>query len=146
MRYMSTPIGKFRNSMTKFLEKLEEWAKDNHEQAKALEKFKLSYDMGMRVNPRDSICFFIKTIEPYADHIMSGDDAYFLGNHIDVDDEYHDLSQQLKQWWPELENYQHEYIKNTFKLLLMLAAIAVRHEGLKTVINRYRSADNQLVY
>jgi len=143
---MTTPIGKFRNSMTKFLEKIEEWAISNNEQAKALEKFKINYDMGMKVNPRDSICFFITTIEPYADHIMRGDDEYFLGNHIEVDDEYHDLSQQLKQWWPELKDYQHVYIKNTFKLLLMLSAIAIRHEGLRTVINQYRTPDNQLIY
>jgi len=143
---MTTPIGKFRNSMTKFLEKLGEWAKSNHDQAIALEKFKLKYDMGMKVNPRGSISFFIDTIEPYADHIMRGDDTYFLRNHIKVDDEYHDLSQQLKQWWPELEEYQHTYIKNNFKLLLMLAAIAIRHEGLRTIINQYRTSDNQLVY
>lgn len=143
---MTTPIGKFRSSMSKFLDKLGEWAVGNREQQKELEKFKMKYDMGMKVNPRDSLQFFVEAIEPYADHIMQGDDEYFLGDHINVDDEYDALSQQLKVWWPGLEEHQKVYVKNTFKLLLMLAAIATRHEGLRGTINRYRSPDNQLVY
>lgn len=141
-----TPIGKFRDSMTKFLDKLDSWAKGNHEQQKELEKFKLKYNMGMKVNPRDSLAFFVETIEPYAEHILQGDDEYFLGDHVEVDDEYHSLSQQLKVWWPQLSDNQRNYIKKTFQLLLMQAAIAIGHQGLRVVINKYRTADNQLVY
>ena len=132
--------------MAKFLDKLDEWAQGNRDQQKELEKFKMKYDMGMRVNPRDSLLFFVDTIEPYADHIMQGDDEYFLCEHIEVDDEYNVLSQQLKLWWPELEDFQRNYVKKNFQLLLMLAAIATKHEGLRTVINRYRTPDNQLQY
>ena len=60
---MATPISKFRASMSKFLDKLEEWA--SHEQARELDKFKIKYEMGMKVNPRDSLTFFIECIEPY---------------------------------------------------------------------------------
>lgn len=143
---MTTPIGKFRDCMTKFLNRLEEWASNNPEQRKELEKFKMKYNMGMRVNPRDSLIFFVETVEPYADHILQGDDEYFFGDHIEVEDEYHSLSQQLKVWWPELTDNQRNYVKNTFKLLLMLAAIATRHDGLRQTINQYRTPDNQLVY
>lgn len=141
---MTTPIGKFRSCMTKFLDKLEEWA--NHDQMKALDKFKLKYNMGMKVNPRDSLVIFVDTLLPYADHIMKGDDEYFLNDHIEVEEEYHSLSQQLKTWWPALSDNQKNYIKNSFKLLLMLSAMATRNEELRNIINRYRTADNQLVY
>jgi hypothetical protein len=142
----TTPIGKFRDSMTKFLGKLGEWAQGNSMQSKELDKFKIKYDAGMKINPRGSLVFFVETIEPFAGHILEGDDEYFLGDHVDVEDEYHALSQQIKVWWPELEIHQRKYVKNTFKLLLMLAAIATRHEGLRAVINTYRTPDNQLVY
>jgi len=143
---MTTPISKFRSAMTKFLSKLDEWAKTNHHQQKELEKFKMKYDMGMRVNPRDSLAFFVETIEQHASHILKGDDEYFLGNHIDIDDEYNALNSQLKLWWPDLKDHQKNYIKNTFKLLLMLSAIAIKHEGLRKIINKYRTPDNQLIY
>ena len=140
----TTPISKFRKSMSGFLTKLRTWA--NRYQLKELEKFELKYNMGMKVNPRDSLLFFIETLEPYANHILKGDDEYFLREHIEVEDEYHSLSQQLKVWWPSLEQAQQNYIKTQFKLLLMLGAIATKHENLRTVINQYRDPDNQLVY
>jgi hypothetical protein len=141
-----TPIGKFRNSMTKFLGKLDEWALSDHVQKKEIEKFKIKYNMGMQANPRGSLVYFTQLIEPYAHHILQGDDDYFLGDHVDVDDEYHALSQQLKSWWPTLSDYQRNYVKKTFQLLLMQSAIATGHQGLRAVINQYRTPDNQLVY
>jgi hypothetical protein len=143
---MTTPIGKFRETMAKLLVKLEEWAQGNIQQEMELDKFKMKFNMGMKVNPRGSIEFFVTAIEPYADHILTGDDEYFLGAHIEVEDEYNGLSQQLKQWWPQLAEHQKNYVKKTFQLLLMQAAIATSHQGLRKVINRYRSADNQLNY
>ena len=141
---MTTSIGKFRKSMSIFLVKLREWA--NRNQLKELDKFELKYDMGMKVNPRSSLEFFVESIAPYADHILLGDDTYFLTQHIDVEDEYNVLSEQLKLWWPDLEDSQKNYIKNQFKLLLMLGAIAIQNEELICVINKYRDPSNQLVY
>lgn len=141
-----TPIGKFRKSMNNFLTKLDSWAVNDPEQKKQLEKFRMKYEMGMKANPRGSLEFFIEAIVPYADHIMKGDDEFFLHEHIAVDDEYNTLSQQLKTWWPELEDDQRNYVKNQFKLLLMLGAIATKNEPLRVVINRYRSPDSQLKY
>ena len=142
---MTTPIGKFRETMAKLLEKLEEWAQGNHQQEMELDKFKMKFNMGMKANPRGSTEFFVSAIEPYADHILTGNDEYFLSN-IEVEDEYDSLSQQLKTWWPQLAEHQRNYIKKMFQLLLMQAAIATSHQGLRKVINRYRSADNQLNY
>jgi hypothetical protein len=140
----TTPISKFRKSMSIFLGKLRSWA--DRDQLKELEKFELKYDMGMKVNPRDSLAFFMEALEPYADHILKGDDEYFLREHIEVEDEYHDLSQQLKVWWPTLEDSQHIFIKNQFKLLLMLGAIATKHQAIRAIINQYRDPANQLVF
>lgn len=105
----------------------------------------MKYDMGMKVNPRESITFFVDSIEPYADHIMRGDEEYFLREDL-ADDEYQDLSVQLKAWWPQLAENQRNYIKTQFKLLLMLGAIAVRNENIRHVINKYRDVDNPLRY
>jgi hypothetical protein len=141
----TTPISKFRNSMVKFLDKLDEWAEGNRHQQKELEKFRLKYDMTMKVNPRDSLIFFTDMIEEYADHILIGNEEFFLSE-IEIEEEDRALQKQLNIWWPDLENNQKQYIKNTFKLLLMLAAIATKHEGLREIINKHRSPDNQLVY
>lgn len=141
---MATPIGKFRKSMSIFLLKLREWA--NQDQLKELDKFELKYDMGMKVNPRNSLEYFVETLTPFADQILQGDDDYFLRENIEVDDEYNVLSEQIKSWWPELEDHQRNYIKTQFKLLLMLGAIATKNQDLKPVINRYRAPTNQLDY
>lgn len=144
MSTQMTPIGKFRKSMTIFLSKLRTWA--DKKQLKELDKFELKYNMGMKVNPRDSLNFFVETLEPYADHILRGDDAYFLKENIEVEDEYHDLSQQLKQWWPTLSEAQQKFIRDQFKILLMLGAIATKHQDIRVIINKYRHPDNQLVF
>lgn len=137
-------ISKFRQTMSSFLDKLRTWA--SREQLIEIEKFQIKYDMGMKVNPKDSLGFFINELLPYADHILQGDDEYFLRENIDVDDEYQRLSQQLKLWWPELKPPQQQYIKKQFQLLLMLGAIATKHEGMRTIINNYRDPSNPLIY
>lgn len=141
---MSTPIGKFRKSMSTFLLKLREWA--NQDQLKELDKFELKYDMGMKVNPRNSLEYFVDTLAPFASQILQGDDDYFLRENIEVDDEYNVLSEQIKSWWPELEDHQRNYIKTQFKLLLMLGAIATKNQELRVIINSYRAPNNQLSY
>jgi hypothetical protein len=140
----ATPIGKFRKAMDGFLDRLHGWA--NSEQQRELEKSRLKYELGMKVNPRVVLGLFIDHCEPYADQILRGDDEYFLREHIEVEDEFQDLIVQLKQWWPMLESSQHKYIKDQIKLLLMLGAIATRNENIRLVINKYRSVDNPLLY
>ena len=130
--------------MSKFLETLRSWA--DRTQLKELDKFQMKYDMGMKVNPRDSLQFFVDGIVEYADHILLGDDAYFIKEDLGVDDEYQNLSVQLKDWWPKFDVKQQNYIKGQFKLLLMLGAIATRDEKLRNVINKYRDVDNPLEY
>jgi hypothetical protein len=139
-----TPIAKFRKCMSTFLLKLKEWA--NRDQQKELDKFELKYDMGMNVNPRSALEYFIETIAPFADQILQGDAQYFLRENIEVDDEYNSLSEQIKLWWPEFDDQRRNYIKTQFKLLLMLGAIATKNQELKPIINSYRAQNNQLEY
>lgn len=139
-----TPIGKFRNCMKIFIDKLRSWA--DKDQLRALEKFEIKYNLAMKANPRGSLELFMEQLEPHADHILSGNDGYLMKGHVEVEDEYEALLQQIKVWWPTLEEVQQHYIKKQFQLLLMLGARAVKHEGLRQVINRYRDPSNPLVY
>lgn len=139
-----TPIGKFRECMDKLLARLETWATE--EQQRALAKFQGKYKLAMRANPRDTIGLFIDGMAPYAEYILEGDDEFFLGDTVQIDEEYAALGNQLKIWWPGLGEDQKDYVKKQFKLLLMLGAIAVHHEPLRQVINRYRDPSNPLVY
>ena len=70
-----SPIGKFRQRMDKFLNKLDTWA--NRAQKKELEKFRMKYDLGMKANPRDSLNYFMEGVALYGDQIMVGDDEFF---------------------------------------------------------------------
>jgi hypothetical protein len=141
---MTTPIGKFRERMDMFLKKLDSWA--TTEQRKELEKFRMKYDIGMRANPRDTLCYFLNEIEPHAHEIMTGDDEYFLGENINIEAESQVLGNQLKKWWPCLVDEKKNYIRDQFKLLLMLGAIATKHEPLREIINSYRDPTNPLIY
>ena len=139
-----TPIGKFRDRMNMFLNRLDSWA--TSEQAKELEKFRIKYDAGMKINPRDTVALFISSIEPYTVQIMEGDEAFFIETEFDVDPEYTVLCTQLRNWWPGLDEDTRRYVKDQFKLLLMLGAIALKHEPIREVINMYRDPNNPLIY
>lgn len=139
-----TPLGKVRRQMDTFIETLEEWATNS--QRRELEKFKLKFQAGMRTNPRGTVEFFCELVTDHADHIMEGNDAYFLGDGVSVNPEYAGLSNQLKSWWPELDEEQKTFVKKQFKLILMLSAIATKNEDLRLVINKYRDPSNPLLY
>ena len=141
---MVTPIGKFRERMDLLLKKLDTWA--TQEQKKELEKFRMKYDLGMRANPRDTLGYFLDEIEPHAHHIMIGNDEYFLEEDIVTEAESKVLGSQLKQWWPLLDEEKKRHVRDQFKLLLMLGAIAVKHEPLRLVINTYRDPSNPLLF
>ena len=141
---MATPISKFRKAMDGFLDKLVMWASD--EQQKELEKFRLKYEVGMKVNPREVLNLFMEHTEQYAEQILSGNDEYFLKEHLEVEDEFQDLIVQLKRWWPALDQVQQKFVKDQTKLLLMLGAIATKNEPIRLTINKFRAVDNPLLY
>lgn len=138
-----TPIGRFRAQMELLLNKLTSWA--SPEQQKELEKFRLKYDMGMRADPRGTLNYFIDGVKPYATHIMEGNDTFFLREDM-VYEENQPLSRQLQAWWPKLDERKKTYIKDQFKALLMLGAIATRDEELREIINMFRDPANPLTF
>lgn len=140
----STPVGKFRKVLQKFLEELKTWG--TPEQLKELSKYEYRIDIGMKVDAKGSVGLFIESIEPYAAHIMQGDDDYFMNGNLDVDSEYMKLQSQLREWWPNLDHDKRDIVRNKLKLLLMLGTIAVQHENLRQLINNYRDPTNPLKF
>lgn len=140
--------GKFKNVMKKLLKQLRSWAQqeNNRQQLKALDTYETKIDLGMSVDCRGSIGLFVDSIEPYAGHILSGDDSYFMYTNLDVDSEYMKLQSQLREWWPAFDDDQKDYVRKQIKLLVMLGTIIVKHEGLRQIINEYRDPSNPLMF
>jgi len=142
---MTTDIGKFREQLNKMIKYLESCIPND----KDLEKQKLKLELGMQANPRETIEMFINSIEPHADHILKGDDSYFISaspKDIGILSEYLKFAEKLKQLWLKLDSAQHEQVKRYFKLLLMLGAIVTKNESLRLIINKYRDPSNPLIY
>jgi len=131
-----TPIGKFRAKMDAFIKQLQSWSKSINK-SKELKKFQLKYDLGMRANPEYTVRHFLELIEPFAHQIMKGDEKYFL-DCVGADDWEDSLGAQLGNEWPDFTEEQRESVKNTVKLLLMLATIATKNENMRVIINQYR--------
>lgn len=140
--------GKFKNVMKKLLKQLRCWAKEdgNQQQLKALDTYETKIDMGMSVDCRGSIALFVDSIVPYAEHILSGNDSYFMDTKLEVESEYMKLQSQLREWWPAFDEEQKEFVRKQLKLLVMLGAIVDRNEELRQVINIYRDPGNPLVF
>lgn len=140
--------GKFKNVMKKLLKQLRTWAKEdcNKQQLKALDTYETKIDMGMSVDCRGSIGLFVDSVVPYAEHILEGNDSYFMDTDIEVESEYMKLQSQLREWWPAFDEDRKDYIRKQIKLLVMLGTIAVKHEELRQVINLYRDPGNPLVF
>ena len=141
---MSTPIAKFRSTMDNFLDEVTDWATSN-EQRQELEKFRLKYNTGMKITPRDTVGLFIEGVSEFADQIMEGNEDFFLNDAV-VPDDYAQLGTQLRLWWPDLPRERKDYAIKSFKLLLMLGAIATKNEQIRLVINKYRDPSNPLQF
>lgn len=142
---MSSDLGKFREQMNNLVKFLESCSPGNKE----LEKNKLKLETGMKYNPRATVELFVDSVTPHADHILRGDDEYFIridAAEMGVEGEYVQFANQLKTLWTKLNDEQHDKVKRYFKLLLMLGAIATRNEQLRVIINKYRDVSNPLTY
>lgn len=139
-----TNIQKFRQTMNKLIEQLKQWS--THDQVKEVAKFEMKISTGMKIDPRGSINLFVDSILPYAHEILMGNDEYFLTTDIGTGSEYAKLTQQLKAWWPDFSEEQKEHVRRKIKLLVMLGAIAIKHEELRLIINQYREVDNPIIF
>ena len=143
MATQTTPIGKFRERMKMFLERLKTYLDRPH--LRELDKFQTKYDLGMKADPRGTTGLFVDSLKPYAHQIMQGQDSFFL-NELDIEPEYAGLAESLRSLWPTLDEGAQQYIRDQFKLLLMLGAIAVRDEEVRCIINDYRDPANPLTF
>jgi hypothetical protein len=139
-----TDIGKFRKTLDDMLIQIKKWL--TKKQSMAIEKLELKLSTGMKIDPRGSIVLFLDSIEPYAHHIMSDNDQFFLENNIEIESEFIEFHDQILLWWPELDEDKQEYIRKRIKLLLMLATIALKNESLREIINKYRDPENPLIF
>lgn len=54
----------------------------------------------------------------YADKIIAGDEAFFLGLDIECDDESKETINMLRRTWPQLEEKQRKRYKDQVKFIL----------------------------
>ena len=113
---MTTPIAKFRSKMTSFIRSLQQELTEIN-QLKEVEKFKITYELGMRSNPQGTVELIMKFMAPYADEILRGDEDYFIHTFEDPTGQHVSLLAQVKLWWPLLSKDFQEEVKNTIKLL-----------------------------
>jgi len=142
---MTTNIGKFRAQINTLIEFVSNVAPGDRE----LEKNKMKLETAMKINPRETVEFFVDTLEPYADHILLGNEEYFTQTSdetFQIDSEYSQFSATLRRLWSNLDKEETEFIKKRFKLLLMLGTVAVKHEKLRNIINKYRDPSNPLIF
>jgi hypothetical protein len=139
-----TSLGKFRSTLDKFMTYLKQGS--STEQRKEIDKYEMKISTGMRIDPRGSVNLFVECVIPYADHILSGNDSFFLGSDLEVDTEYKTLHNQLQKWWPAFSEEQREQCRKFMKLLVMQGAIAVKHEELRQIINQHRDPSNPLIF
>lgn len=141
---MATNSGKFKNVLNQLITKLNEIGTE--EQRRELQRHRMKIDAGMKINCKGTIGLFIDSVSPFADHILKEDDDYFMNTDFSQDSEFVKLHDQLKEWWPQLDDAQRTYIRNKVKLLLIIGALVCRDESLRQVINKYRDPSNPLVF
>ncbi len=139
-----TDIGKFRKTLEDMLTQVQKWL--TKQQVIAIEKFEFKLNTGMKIDPRGSILLFVDSIQPYAHHILSDNDQFFIENTIEIESEFIELHDQILAWWPELDDDKKDYIRKRIKLLVMIATIAVKNEPLRKIINTFRDSDNPLLF
>jgi hypothetical protein len=112
----------------------------------AIEKFEYKLNAGMKVDPRGSVNLFVESVIEFAEKIFADDEDFFMNGNFDIDSEFVQLRQQIRDWWPQLDNEKQDFIRKRMKLLIMLAAISTKNEPLRLIINKFRDEDNPLTF
>jgi hypothetical protein len=141
---MATPTKKFRQALDQFIANVMSWG--TPEQQKELQKVNFKLSAAFKINAKGAIGLFVEGILPYARNVFMNDWDYFLSNHIKVDQEFNQLQEKIKQWWPQFTDEQQNSAAMSLKLLIMYGAIALRNEQLRAIINEFRDVDNPLVF
>lgn len=142
---MAENVAKFRTTITKFIDKVKGFA--SPEQKKKLTKIEFKIDAAMSLNTRGTIGLFADGLFPYTREVFSDNEQFFLQNDFsEGDSELMVLQRDLKEWWPTFSADQKSYIQKQMKLLIMLACLAVKHEGIRQIVNEFRDPSNPLTF
>lgn len=109
-------VGAFIQVLDQFLDEL---TQTFPEQAK-LKKYKATFDLLRKANPRKIMESFIESAKPYADKIMAMDETFFLEGDIGF---LNDLD--IKKWWtPQLSASTKQSIWQFLQYLLITGGVA----------------------
>ena len=143
----------FKEQIKRTISDLKQWVDDPE-----LEKAELKIMTALKINARDTTELFIQHIKPYAGQILDGNEKFFIDLNIDnelekagendssIAAQLQSIRTQVKSHWDALSVTQCNQLKNHFKLLIMLGAIATRNETIRHEINKRRDPSNPLVY
>jgi len=132
---MKTDLAKFKEQF----QSLAQFIADLHSNDRELEKIKIKINLGLDANPRLVCNKFVENIVPFADHILSNNDEFFLNmDYTDLEDSENELTLKLKAMWADLEETNREKIRKYFKILLVLGCLTTKNEELREIINSYR--------
>ena len=146
-------LGLFKEQIKRTISDLKLWVDDPE-----LEKAELKILTALKINARDTTELFINHIEPYAGQILDGNEKFFIELNIDkelekageddssISSQLQSIRSHVKGHWESLSTTQHNQLKNHFKLLIMLGAIATRNELIRREINKRRDPSNPLIY
>ena len=121
-----------------------------------MDKAKIKVFTALKINIRGCVEMFMEHITPYAGEILDGNENFFIKldineemNNAGANDnamasELHRIRERVKAHWDTLKSKQRISLKNHFKLLVMLGAIATRNETIRLEINKRRSSNNPL--
>jgi hypothetical protein len=139
-----TDIGKFRKTLDDMITQVKQWL--TRDQLITIEKFEYKLNAGMKVDPRGSVNLFVESVIEFAEKIFTDDEDFFMNSDFEIDSEFVQLRQQIRDWWPHMDNEKQDFIRKRMKLLIMLAAISTKNEPLRLIINKFRDEDNPLTF
>ncbi len=143
----------FKEQLNRTISDLDKWVNDPE-----MEKVKLKIFTALKINIRGSVEMFMDHITPYVSEILDGNETFFINLNIDeemknvgandseMSDELQRIRERIKTHWNSLNKKQRTSLKNNFKLLVMLGAIATRNEKIRLEINKRRNINNPLVF
>jgi hypothetical protein len=86
----------------------------------ALKKYKATFDILRKANPRKIMETFVESVKPFADRIMQKDETFFLNGNIDFLN-----GLDIKKWWtPELSQGTKDSIWQFLQYLLITSGVA----------------------
>ena len=140
---MPSKSQKFRVRLTKFFQMLEA----SFPEDKELKHYGDKLIFGLDSNPSSVIRLIMSHIEPYATHIIKGDDSYLVNadtSHLENSDDWTSILSKLQNLWLEMSDRFKEIVRNNLLILLILGTQVTRNRELLSLINSNRSPDNQL--